>query len=160
MNKKVGYVLLGLVAVIAVIVIVQRVTYRQTMNQIQEQEVAKEIVEQDMAEMKKADMRSNWQKYVTASRNKYTYSILGGIYGLEITVSNQSDYLVNYAQVMVRYIKDDGDLYKTEMVDFQNVPAHATMKLKAPDSERGTSIDYMISGIVSNDVRLSFVPQK
>jgi hypothetical protein len=42
----------------------------------------------------------------------------------------------------IRYIKANGETWKEEPLDFVLVGPHQKMELRAPDSDRGTSMDY------------------
>ena len=65
--------------------------------------------------------------------------LLGGISDLKVTVTNNSDYLVDIVKVKITYIKAGGDIYKEEMLYFSQLPAHSAKTLDAPKSDRGTS---------------------
>jgi len=66
--------------------------------------------------------------------------LLGGIKGLKVTVTNNSDYLVDIVRVKVTYFKAYGDVYKTETLHFNRLNAHSTQTLDAPDSDRGIKV--------------------
>lgn len=66
--------------------------------------------------------------------------LFGGISDLRITVTNNSDYLVDMVNVKVSYIKASGGLYKDEMLHFNQIAPHSTQTLNAPNSNRGTKV--------------------
>lgn len=105
-------------------------------------------------ETQKNYVRNNIHSLVTAGNSAYNISALGGIYGLSITVSNNTDYIMDKVRVMIRYIKANGETWKDEPLDFVLVGPHQTMELRAPDSDRGTSIDYKIVSIKSGALGL------
>ena len=58
----------------------------------------------------KAMIRNNITSYVQAERNEYSFSKLGGIYNLKISVSNTTAYLLDNVKVKVTYIKPNGEV--------------------------------------------------
>ncbi len=105
-------------------------------------------------EQKKSYVRENIHTFVTTSNNAYHISGLGGINGLSISVANNTDYVLENVRVVVRYIKASGETWKEEPLDFVLVGPHKVMELRAPDSDRGTSVDYMITEIKSGALGL------
>lgn len=103
-----------------------------------------------VAEDRRNHVRDNIRSYVTVGNSAYQTSGLGGIYGLSIEVANQTDYLLDNVQVLIRYVKANGETWKEETIDFALVPPNKTMTIRAPDSDRGTSIDYKIVSIKSS----------
>ncbi len=88
-----------------------------------------------------AAARSNiYHQIIVENSNYMVNRLFGGISGLRITVTNNSDYLVDIVKVKVTYIKADGDLYKEELLYFNRLDEHSTQTLDAPESDRGTSV--------------------
>jgi hypothetical protein len=108
----------------------------------------------DASETARHYVRDNIRSYVQAGNSSYTTYGLGGIVGLNIVISNQSDYMLDNVRVMIRYIKANGETWKEEPLDFALVPPRQKMTLRAPDSDRGTSIDYKIVEIKSTALGL------
>jgi hypothetical protein len=102
----------------------------------------------------KTQIRNNITSYVTAERNEYTYSNLGGIYNLKITVTNGTDYLIDNVKVKVIYIKGNGDVWNSQIIDFDLLRSQTKTTIKVPDTERGTSIQYEIVSIKSTALGL------
>lgn len=98
--------------------------------------------------------KNNIATYVTASRSAYNYNGLGGISNLSITVSNNSEYMMDNVQVVVSYIKANGEIFKNETLDFAYLQPYKTMNIKAPDSNRGTSVQFAITKISSSALGL------
>lgn len=94
-------------------------------------------------------IRNNITFYVTSENSDYRYSDLGGIYDLSISVNNNSDYLIDEVKVQVIYIKANGDVWDTRIVDFNFLNPHTKNTIKVPDTERGTSIKHEIVSIKS-----------
>ncbi len=104
--------------------------------------------------IQKSNIKNNIRRYVTVGNSAYHINGLGGINGLSIIITNNSDYLLDKVVVLVRYIKANGEDWKKESIDFSLIPPRTQMTLRAPDSERGTSIDYKIESISSTALRL------
>lgn len=96
---------------------------------------------------KNMEYRNNWTRYITASRSDYTTSGVGGIYGLSITISNETEYPLEYVWVAVDYITVNGYRHKREILTFENIKPRTRQALYAPDSERGTSVSYEIISV-------------
>lgn len=84
----------------------------------------------------------------------YQINAFGGINGLSITITNNTDYLLDKVLVSVRYIKANGEDWKKETINFTLIPPRTQMTLRAPDSDRETSIDYKIESISSSALGL------
>lgn len=117
-------------------------------NQQQDRAFRQNLVNEE--EDNKATIRNNITSYVTAERNEYTYSKLGGIYNLQISVTNNTDYIIDKARVKVTYIKSNGGVWETRYVDFDLIGPQIKKTIKVPDTERGTTINYEIVSIKSN----------
>lgn len=76
----------------------------------------------------------------TESSTYMVNKVLGGIKDLKVTVTNNSEYLVDMVTVKVTYIKADGDIYKTEMLYYNHLNPHSSQTLNAPDSDRGIKV--------------------
>jgi hypothetical protein len=113
----------------------------------------------DPTEASQVNIRNNWDRYILVEHSNYTYYRIGGINDLFITVTNNTDYILDYVETTINYIKTNGDIYKTESVIFRNVQPHTWMKNKAPDSNRGTSVSGLqIMSITSSDLNFCYAP--
>ncbi|WP_366183896.1 DUF4339 domain-containing protein [Flavobacterium ovatum] len=112
---------------------------------------------------KNRSYRNNIEQYVGASTNRYSYNELGGISNLDIIVTNNTEYLLNEVNIAVDYIKDNGGIYKTEIVTIYNIPAKQDKSTSAPESNRGTSVNAKVQSISSNKLHMcydnSFAPK-
>jgi hypothetical protein len=101
--------------------------------------------------------KKNWNKFIYIENARYSYRKIGGISDVVVPLVNKSEYTIDLVRVKVEYIKDDnfasGGVYKTEYIEFKNIKSKAKLTLRAPDSDRGTSIRTSIikinSGILS-----------
>lgn len=156
-------ILIGLVAVLIILVSASFINSRSPAdfkNEIESQNyvdsVASSLVDtsEDLT-IKNREIRNNWNTYFKVSNNKFSYYEIGGIENLQISFTNDSDYLINNAYVDVCYIIDDGSCYKTESLLFKNVQPHSIVTQDAPNSSRGTKIRLDFSQIYSD--KLNFL---
>jgi len=102
----------------------------------------------------KTKIKNNITSYVTAERNEYTYNKLGGIYNLKISVTNNTDYVIDNVKVNIVYLKANGDTWDTKTVDFNMIDPQTKVTLPIEDTDRGTSINYEIVSIKSTALGL------
>lgn len=105
---------------------------------------------------KNRNYRNNIEQYVVASTNRYSYNGLGGISNLDIIVTNNTEYLLDEVNVNVDYIKDNGGIYKSEVVTVYNIPAKQDKSVSAPESDRGTSVEAKIQTISSKKLHMCY----
>lgn len=107
----------------------------------------------------KNKIRNNWSALITVVRSGYTYREIGGIHDLFITVTNNTDYVLDHVETQISYIKTNGDIYKTETIPFFNIQPHSWMRNAAPDSKRGTRVGYLeIINIKSTGLNFCYSP--
>lgn len=100
--------------------------------------------------------RNNIEEYVVSNTNQYSYDELGGISNLDIIVTNNTEYSLDEVNVAVDYVKDNGGIYKTEIVTIYNIPAKQDKSASAPESNRGTSIITKIQSITSKKLHMCY----
>lgn len=105
-------------------------------------------------DQQKSDARVNINSLVRVGNNAYKYSELGGIYGLELVVYNNSSYLLDKITVKLNYIKANGEIWQTKYLDGYFIQPNSKETLKAPDSNRGTKVEYEIVSIESKEIGL------
>lgn len=106
--------------------------------------------------IKNRNYRNNIEQYVGATTNRYSYNELGGITNLDIIVTNNTEYLLDEVNVNLDYIKDSGEIYKSEIVTIYNIPAKQDKSVSAPESDRGTSVDAKIQTISSKKLHMCY----
>ena len=106
--------------------------------------------------IKNRNYRNNIEQYVGANTNRYSYNELGGISNLDIIITNNTEYLLDEVNVNVDYIKDNGGIYKSEIVTIYNIPAKQDKSVSAPESNRGTSVDAKIQTISSKKLHMCY----
>lgn len=120
---------------------------QQAKQQAQEaNQQVRDVTQQAQAaeEARLRQARSLLPTQLGATTNRYNSPLFGGISNLSITVFNNSDYMIDNIRVRVSYIKSNGETYKTEFIYFQNIKAHGSATLKAPDSDRGAKVSLLI----------------
>lgn len=97
--------------------------------------------------------RKNWQKFIYIENATYSYRRIGEISDVVIPLVNKSEYTLDLVRVKIDYVKDkdfaSGGVYKTEYLDFKNIKPKTKMTMRAPDSDRGTSIKIYITKVNS-----------
>lgn len=140
-----GKTLLIIGCVIVLILIVVSLS-----KQIQQQDYKQNIeTSKNFEEDTKARVKNNITSYIKANRSAYNYSGLGGISNLSITVTNSSDYLMDNVKIKISYLKPNGDVWDTKLIDFNLLEAHSKQTLRVEDTDRGTSVQYEIVSIHS-----------
>jgi hypothetical protein len=105
---------------------------------------------------KNMNFRNNWQTYLTATTNQYQYREIGGIFNLAVIFTNNTDCVMDEVKVDINYIKENGEIYKTETVAFYNVLPETQQSEQAPDSDRGTSVQLDVSQIYSKKMHFYY----
>jgi len=91
----------------------------------------------------------NLLNLVSVKSNNYVRGAFGGIRGLELTVSNNSSYLLDEVSVEVQIMKPSEQPLRTDIITFKNISANGAVTVKVPDSQRGIRVDYRITNIES-----------
>jgi hypothetical protein len=120
--RKIGFVIL---LVLIVIFVVDRINYQRNLdNRINELANEENI---------KTSIRENIRNYVTAGNSNYKYRAIGGISDLKIFVTNGTNYLLDNVKVKVSYIKADGNVWDSKVVDFNILQPSSTSTVDLPD---------------------------
>lgn len=64
--------------------------------------------------------------------------LFGGVKELSVRLENPSPVSFKQVAVRVQYIKENGDLFRSTVMYFNNIGPNATVIRRAPDSQRGT----------------------
>ncbi len=86
---------------------------------------------------------------VSVKSNDYIRGAFGGIRGLELTVYNNSNFLVDEVSVELQIMKPSEQPLRTDIITFKNIAANGAVTVKVPDSQRGIRVDYRITNIES-----------
>ncbi|MFD1142992.1 serine/threonine protein kinase [Larkinella insperata] len=74
----------------------------------------------------------------------YSVGLLGGIRNVRVQLDNPSDITFPSIAVQISYYKDNGGLYTTQKIFFNNVKPNSSRIQKAPSSDRGTRVTCKI----------------
>jgi hypothetical protein len=108
--------------------------------------------EKQPADDKKDYARQHVYDLVTVKNSDYKRKFLGGITGLKFTVTNGTAYTIDEVTIEVSYIKNNGDVYKTEKVVVGNLWPGAVYTADAPSTSKGVKVTFKISSIRSKDL--------
>jgi hypothetical protein len=97
--------------------------------------------------------RASLGNYVNVKSNNYHVVALGGIRNLQLTVSNDSKYVLDKVVVEVEYLKANQQLFKTEKISFKSVAPNGTLTIRMPDTNRGMKVEYKIIKVESKEYK-------
>ena len=106
------------------------------------------ITESSLEQKNKA-FRRNWSGYINHRASKYKLRPLGGITGLVVYVNNKSDRIIDEVVVKVTYYKNDGAVFETKDIRFNNIQPNSQDEAKVPNTQRGTKVTTEISKVTS-----------
>lgn len=89
---------------------------------------------------------------VSVKSNEYKIAAFGGIKDLQLTVTNDSKYILDNVQVEIQYLKPSDETVKTETLYFKTVPPNGTQTIAVPKSSRGVKVNYRITRIESKQI--------
>jgi hypothetical protein len=86
---------------------------------------------------------------VSVKANNYKQRAFGGVQNLELTVTNQSAFVLDKVLVELQYLKPSEEPIKTESIVFNSVAPGGTQTIKIPDFLRGIKVKYKITNVSS-----------
>lgn len=104
--------------------------------------------------------RKNWKQYISVNGGDYKTGLLGGIKQLEITVRNQTEFPLDNAVVSVQYLKNNGDVFKTEQYTVNNIPAKGVQKVQASNSRKGNKVNIRLLSVTSQPMNFCWSADK
>ncbi len=138
----------------------QVLTQEAEKQQIAEQEKRKEEEQRRINEAitaKNQNYRNNWQKYIKPDYMppaiNYT---LGGISSFNVYVSNETEYMLDQVDVLVEYIRKNGDTWQTRTINLFNVAPNSVETVVAPSSVNGVRVNLSIHKIVSKKMHFCY----
>lgn len=102
----------------------------------------------------KRETRKRIQELVILDQSSYVVGTFGGIKELDITVSNNTEFIMDEVSVEVRYYKKNGKLYKRERISFYHIQAHDAVTKRMPETPRGTHVESNIIKMQSDAINL------
>ncbi|MGV1011800.1 MAG: DUF4339 domain-containing protein [Flavobacterium sp.] len=100
--------------------------------------------------------RNKITSLVQVTTNEYSVNTFGGISNLDIMITNNTDYTIDQITVAIDYIKENGGIYTTEYLTFNNIPAYQNKSLSAPNSNRGLSVNLTKQTITASELNLCY----
>ena len=94
----------------------------------------------------------NISSLLSINPNNYLVGSFGGIRNLEMTLQNDSKYLLDKVIVELRYLNPEGVILKTENIHFQSVQPGGKETVTVKKSKRGVKIAYKVTKIESKDI--------
>ena len=94
---------------------------------------------------------------VSVKCNDYIVASFGGIRNLQLTVKNESKYVLDRVTVELQYLKPRDLLLRTEIIYFQSVAPEGTQTIAVKKSNRGVKVAFKITKIESKEIAISTV---
>lgn len=88
--------------------------------------------------------KSGLESLVSVTSNEYKRVAFGGIRNLELTVTNDSKFVLDKVTVELNYLKPSEEPLKTELVKFLSVSPNGSVTIKIKDTNRGIKVSYRI----------------
>lgn len=89
-------------------------------------------------------------RFVSVKANEYKRKAFGGIQDLQVTVSNNSKFILDKVVVELQYYKPSEEPLKTEKIEMNDIAPNGTMTVKIPDSQRGIKVTCKIIDVESS----------
>lgn len=141
-----GYILTGILLITcSVLFYYQYAALSDHKRQLTEDEHNKTLLERN-----KQYTRDHIDELVRVSHSGYRVRAVGGISELTVLLNNSTDYPIDMITVEVRYIKDNGEVFKTENLHFMDIKAHSEVSQYAPESGSGKNVECSI-GLLKSD---------
>ncbi len=91
-------------------------------------------------------------KQVSVFMNDYKRGTFGGIHDLQISVANNSNYLLDRVVVQLDYLKPSEEPLKSDFIPFTSIPPHTILSIAVPPSNRGIKVACRITHIDSKQM--------
>lgn len=95
--------------------------------------------------------KDNFFNLVKLSASSYKTGVLGGISGLQLTVTNNSLYSIDQVAVQLKYLGPEKRVIRTEVIVISSVDAGQQKTVEVPKSSRGVTVDYAIIRITPRE---------
>lgn len=79
---------------------------------------------------------------------------LGGFWGATVILTNNSDYVIDSAEVLISIFRVNETLYTHDWLRFTNINPHAFQQIQLPPSPHGQTVQVKVQSIVSNELDL------
>ncbi|MEI9912466.1 MAG: hypothetical protein WDO71_24125 [Bacteroidota bacterium] len=89
---------------------------------------------------------------VSVTSNEYKKVAFGGIRDLQLTITNDSKYILDNVIVELQYLKPSEQPLRTESIQFKSIGPKATSTIRVPDTNRGIKVVYRIINVKSRQM--------
>jgi len=94
-------------------------------------------------------------KLVSVKSNSYKLKAFGGFQNLELTVSNDSKFILDNVMVELQYLKMNDQPAKIDHIRFQSIAPGGSLTIRIPDNNRGAKLIYKIIKIEPKDINIT-----
>jgi hypothetical protein len=126
---------------------------RKTRNEASETEEQPAVVEDEpVTETRKPKAvlsNKGLASQVSVKTNNYKIVAFGGIRDLQVTVHNESKYVLDKVLVELQYLKPSLEPFRVDVITFKSVSPNGTLTIRMPDTNRGIKVKYRILNILS-----------
>lgn len=131
----------------------------QTVQQITDRREVQQRTQGTFVE-RRTYYRRNWKQFIAVNTSDYRTGFLGGIKDLKIIVRNQTEYPLDNIVVSVKYMKGNGDVFKTEEYTINDVPAKGFKSMNASGSRKGQKVELKLQSITSQSMNFCWAANK
>ena len=115
-----------------------------------DEETAKPVTPRtEKAAEPKAVMTKNLMSQVSVKSNEYKIVSFGGIRDLQLTLYNDSKYVLDKVLVELQYLKPSEEPLRIDVITFRSVSPNGSLTIRMPDTNRGIKVRYRILSILS-----------
>lgn len=86
---------------------------------------------------------------VSVKSNNYQIVAFGGIRDLQLTLYNDSKYVLDKVLVELQYLKPTEEPLRIDVITFKSVSPNGSLTIRMPDTNRGIKVRYRILNILS-----------
>ena len=123
---------------------------------VEQEKKAKEKFEtQKEIESDKERIKVDIKSYVIA-KHDCRWKTFGGYRNMYVTLSNNTNYQLDEVKATLSVIKSNKDIYYTEELSFDKIPAWENKIVQLADSERGNEVKITIWKIKSKELGLDY----
>lgn len=96
----------------------------------------------------------NWKSFVTTEVASFVHNTDTGIRNIVLKLNNKTSEMIDYVQIRVLYMQEDGKMYKSEYSEVFGVKPGSLTDLTVYDSPKGCSLKVYITHIVASALNL------
>lgn len=111
------------------------------------------VVNDDLHQ-RKLNIINNWPNFISSDLLSAKYNEFGGMSDVFIAVRNETEFSVDLIRCQIKYIKPNGDIYKTEIMDVGPFHSGEYQEVQAPGSHRGSKILVEAIAVRSKEIGL------